>query len=225
MAIGAVLVLAALSLFYLNQKEAVQAEAAVDEIMSQLLEEMQEKNSTQNAEIQKGDISDKNFTDASEQNDIKSTDSDSNAGNGKDNLEYKDPYDSTMSVLTIEGYDYIGYLSVPTLGLELPVILDWSYSKLRSAPCRYSGSVNTDDLVVAAHNYPRHFGKLAGLSAGETITFTDIDGRNTVYEVVSVDNLAPTAVEEMVDGEYDLSLFTCNYSGQSRITVRCERVS
>lgn len=45
-----------------------------------------------------------------------------------------------MSVETIDGIDFIGVLRIPTLELELPVISEWNYPNLKSAPCRYSGS-------------------------------------------------------------------------------------
>ena len=45
-----------------------------------------------------------------------------------------------MSVETINGIDFIGVLRIPTLELELPVISEWNYPNLKSAPCRYSGS-------------------------------------------------------------------------------------
>lgn len=38
-----------------------------------------------------------------------------------------------------------------------------------------------------------------------------------------VEILDETAVEEMTAGEWDLTLFTCNYDGRARITVRCIR--
>ena len=53
-----------------------------------------------------------------------------------------------MPVVTVDGNDYIGYLSVPSLGLELPIMSDWDYDKLQLAPCRQLGSVYTDDLVL-----------------------------------------------------------------------------
>lgn len=134
-----------------------------------------------------------------------------------------DPYDPTMREVEIDGYMYIGYLSVPSLGLELPVMSDWDYSRLRIAPCRYTGTVDTNDLVIAAHNYASHFGTLGSLKAGETVCFTDVYGEVTEYMVVALETLPPTAVEEMTSGEYDLSLFTCTYGGQSRITVRCDK--
>ena len=36
------------------------------------------------------------------------------------------PHPEEMPTQTIDGYDYIGVLSVPSLGLELPVISQWS---------------------------------------------------------------------------------------------------
>ena len=46
-----------------------------------------------------------------------------------------------MPEKTVDGRDYIGVLSIPTLQLELPVLSRWSYPNLKEAPCRYSGSL------------------------------------------------------------------------------------
>lgn len=129
-----------------------------------------------------------------------------------------------MPVELIDGIAYIGIVRIPALDLELPVIENWSYPALKVAPCRYTGSAYLDDLVIAAHNYQAHFGKLKTLLPGETITFTDMDGNVFSYEVVAVETLPPTAIEEMTDAGYDLTLFTCTLGGASRVTVRCDRV-
>lgn len=144
---------------------------------------------------------------------------------GKDDTPDINPYDTEMTEVEIDGYLYIGYVSIPSLGLELPVMSDWSYPQLKIAPCRYYGSTKTDDLVIAAHNYTRHFGPIKNLSPGDNVYFTDMDGVTIAYEVVEVDTLNPTAVEEMTSSGYDLTLFTCTYGGQSRVTVRCNRVT
>lgn len=136
---------------------------------------------------------------------------------------YPNPYDSAMTEVEIDGYAYIGYLSVPVLELELPVMSEWDYDRLKTAPCRYAGSTKTDDLVICAHNYSRHFGTIHNLSVGDAVYFTDMDGKIWKYEVTAVDLLAPTDVENMTAGEDELTLFTCTYSGGSRVTVRCQR--
>ena len=118
---------------------------------------------------------------------------------------------------------YIGILSIPALALELPVQADWDYEKLQTAPCRYSGSI-AGGLVVMAHNYPGHFGKIAALSEGDAVAFTDVGGRVIRYAVARTQVLDPEDVEKMTAGEYGLTLFTCTYGGKNRIAVRCRRV-
>ena len=91
-------------------------------------------------------------------------------------------------------------------------------------PAMTRSSVYTDDLVIAGHNYRSHFGKLVNLTEGDEITFTDVDGNVFFYEVAARETLMPTAVEEMTSGDWDLTLFTCTFSGSNRTTLRCERV-
>jgi sortase A len=129
-----------------------------------------------------------------------------------------------MAVRIVNGKRYIGVLSVPVLGLELPIIQKWNYTNLRVAPCRYVGSVYSGDLVIAAHNYISHFGNLKRLQLGDSVTFTDMEGNKFHYEVEVLETLAPTAVEEMTSGKWDLSLFTCTVGGKQRVTVRCKLV-
>lgn len=189
MALGTVLVLAALSLFLWNRWEDARAGVVIEEIQPAVEEY------------------------------IETADGEENAGetSGSDSLE--------MAVAEIDGYEYIGYISIPALGLDLPVMSTWSYEQLKIAPCRYYGSTKTGNLVIAAHNYSRHFGNIKDLSQGDAVSFTDMEGTVTRYEVEEIDTLSPTAVEEMTDSGYALTLFTCTYGGQSRVTVRCSRVS
>ena len=129
----------------------------------------------------------------------------------------------TLTVREIDGYGYIGFLTFPTLNLELPVMADWSDPQLKIAPCRYTGSVFTDDLVIMAHNYKKHFGPIKRLNPEDPVIFTDMDGNSVEYRVVAQEVLASGAIEEMTSGEFDLTLFTCTYGGVNRITIRCDR--
>ena len=126
-----------------------------------------------------------------------------------------------MPTVEIDGSRYIGRVTIPALGLELPVMSQWSYPNLKIAPCRYQGSAYTGDLIIAGHNYRTHFGPLKNLGVGDTVLFTDADGNQFRYTVAQVENLAKTAVEEMAEGDWDLTLFTCTLGGQTRVTVRC----
>lgn len=116
----------------------------------------------------------------------------------------------------------IGILEIPALDLELPVISSWSYSSLRLAPCRYSGSAYKGDLVIAAHNYQSHFGGLRTLPEGSEVFFTDAVGNRFSYYVAITEALTPWSVDDMTSGEWPLTLFTCTLDSQNRVTVRCE---
>lgn len=127
-----------------------------------------------------------------------------------------------MPVSTIDDVDYIGVLRIPVLELELPIISQWSYPLLKIAPCRYDGSAYKGNMIIAGHSYPAHFGALDKLIVGDMVYFTDIDGNVFNYRVAALDILDSTAVEELESGDWDLTLFTCTVSGQSRVTIRCE---
>ena len=129
-----------------------------------------------------------------------------------------------MPTMVIKGRDYIGYLEMPTIGISLPVMSDWSYPQLRVAPCRYRGSAYEDNMVIMAHNYDRHFGRVTSLNIGDPVQFIDAQGNIFKYVVAAHETLERTDVKKMIENDYDLTLFTCTYGGENRITVRLERV-
>lgn len=134
------------------------------------------------------------------------------------------PIDPAMTVKTINGYGYIGYITIPKLELELPVMDDWDYDRLNIAPCRHFGSTKTDDLVIAAHNYDTHFGKLNTLEIGDEVSFTDMDGVISHYQIVKTGVLDPNAVDAVQYSGNHLVLYTCTYGGEERVAVFCDRL-
>lgn len=133
--------------------------------------------------------------------------------------------DPELPVVELDGYEYVGTVSIPAIGIDLPVMSEWSYPRLKIAPCRQFGSSRTDDLVIAAHNYVSHFGKLSSLTAGDSVTFTDMDGIVNEYVVNKVEVLDPHSVEKVEHSGYALVLYTCTYGGKTRVTVFCDRAS
>ena len=130
-----------------------------------------------------------------------------------------------MATVKVDGYDCIGILSIPVLELKLPVLADWSYSKLTKAPCHYYGTYYEGDFVIAAHNYDSHFGRLPQLQPGDIVIFTDVSGQDHLYEVVLLETLPPQATQEMIASGFGLSLYTCTPGGGNRVTVRCNPIT
>ena len=111
----------------------------------------------------------------------------------------------------------------------------WDYTRLKISPCVYSGSYKTDDLVICAHNYARHFSPVKRIDIGADVYLITVDCRVYHYQVTNRETLQPGAVENMIENtnnttdetvtnEWDLTLFTCNTGGQTRCAVRCARI-
>lgn len=132
-------------------------------------------------------------------------------------------FDPELPVVMLDGYGYVGYLELLTLELKLPVMAEWDYKRLKISPCRQSGSSRTDDLVIVAHNYDNHFGRLKELSRGDTVIFTDMEGIVNTYFVEKLETLGPDAVDTVLNSSYDLVLYTCTKGGRTRVAVFCRR--
>ena len=122
----------------------------------------------------------------------------------------------------VNGHEYIGTLSIPSLGLKVPVQRNWSYENLSVSPCRYSGSAYAGNLTIIAHTY--HFGKLSSLALDATVTFTDMENNVFRYVVREKNTISPNDANEIAHSGYDLTLVTCTLSGTKRVAVYCERV-
>jgi sortase A len=192
--IGLLLIAAALLLTIKNVCENAKAKSASDEVLDSLVSEIED-------------------------------DKDNSINNNTIDSQplYKTNPDMDMPTVNVNGNGYIGVLKIPTLGLALPIKGDFSYKALKSAPCRYKGSVYTDDMVIAGHNFSSHFGNLKKLKLDDEVTFTDGDGNVFEYVVSDVIQLDGRDVDGMLDGEWDMTLFTCTLSGKSRVTVRLDR--
>ncbi|MBQ1898739.1 MAG: sortase [Ruminococcus sp.] len=133
-----------------------------------------------------------------------------------------------MPVLTVEDRSYVGILSIPALELELPVLSYFDESALQITPCLYSGSIYNNDMVIGAHNYDAHFGRLRSLVMGDEVTFTNTENNRWRFEVVDMETLAPEQNDVLIGKQYEndreLTLFTCNYTGSARLTVRCKEI-
>ena len=206
MALGVILIAAAVALVLYNRGEDAQAGSAAEDVMPALRSAVSGENS-------------------SEPEPEKDTETKTEADQNANTEAAQDSAGGAAGGVVIDGESYMGYLSIPVLKLELPVMSDWDYAKLKIAPCRYFGSAETDDLVICAHNFERHFGRLKNLRAGDLVTFTDADGVSFIYEVKAIETLQPTQISEMIQSEYDLSLYTCTYGGRTRVTVRCSRTT
>lgn len=203
--LGIGLVIGSSALLIRNQNEEIQAKQVTEEYLPLIIDVIESR--------------------AKENSDNISSESDNSiAGNSipEDVHNQSNSLVSNMLVAEIDGYDFVGYITIPKLGLQLPVMSQTDMDLMKIAPCRFSGSPKTNDLVVGAHNYEIHFGNIDNLSEGDSVTFTDMEGNVWQYEVAFTEILLPTEAEALKNSDYPLTIYTCTYDGESRITVRCK---
>lgn len=133
---------------------------------------------------------------------------------------------AAMPAVDIDGAPYCGTLSLPELGLELPIADTYSSGQLALTPCRYEGSLYADNLVIAGIDFDAHFGSLTTLNGGEEVAISDTLGNTVLYYVNGVETLQPTDLDRVVSGSDgtdagDLRLMVCGADQKVRFVVHC----
>lgn len=195
---GTMMLLASLFLVFFNSRQDIESSETASEILIELKEAIPQAVQTTG------------FSEPATHNDI-----------------FKE-YEETTTVpeeknILIDDNCYIGTIYIPSLDIELPVMSEWSYPDLKLSPCRYKGSISEGNLIIASHNYRSHFGRIQELNSGDIIVITDAGGISHNYEVIQSEIIDGYNIESMEfgsDDSWDLTLFTCTLSGQSRVTVR-----
>lgn len=129
-------------------------------------------------------------------------------------------------IVTVDGERYCGVLEIPKIGVQLPVSADYSVARLRHSVCRYRGTLSGGDMILCGHNTRPFFARLNEVFEGDTLYFVDGGGTShelIVSEVETIDGYAMEALLDQTDS-WDLSVFTCTYSGRMRYVVRCRLV-
>lgn len=126
-------------------------------------------------------------------------------------------------VIDVLNKEYIGIIHIPSINIKLPVMSSCSENQLKLTPCCYSGTANDDSLIIAGHNYSSHFGNIDDLNQNDEVYFINANGEIYSYIVLETEIIDDSDIEGMQQGNWDLSLFTCNFTGDKRITIRCIR--
>lgn len=132
--------------------------------------------------------------------------------------------DPQLPEQTYMGYKLIGSISIPSVGIRLPVLDDWNEEMLKVAPCRYQGSISGGDMIIMGHNYKSHFTPLHQVKPGAEVAFENTLGKVFHYRVVQIEYLHRTQGEAL-PSSYPLTIFTCTPGGLERIVIRCEAIS
>ena len=142
-------------------------------------------------------------------------------------------YDETLDV---SGTGIMGYITIPRIGVELPVYHGTSDGVLQVAAGHLEGSslpvggAGTHAVISAHRGLPsaKLFTNLDELEAGDTFTITVLD-RVLTYEVDRISIVLPTETDllQPVEGQDYVTLMTCTPYGINthRLLVRGRRIT
>ena len=153
-----------------------------------------------------------------------------------DALYHADHFSTYSTTLDVTGTGIMGYITIPRIGVELPIYHGTSDAVLQVAAGHLEGTslpvggASTHAVISAHRGLPsaKLFTNLDQLEVGDTFTITVLD-RELTYEVDKISIVLPTEVDELkvVDGKDYVTLMTCTPYGINthRLLVRGHRVT
>lgn len=92
--------------------------------------------------------------------------------------------DNTMSVLSVEGKNFVGILEMPRFGSSVPVCADWG--AVTKYPCSLSGSIYNRTMQIGGTSQKGQYDFYREISVGDFVFFTDMEGNRFSYEVTDI---------------------------------------
>lgn len=128
-------------------------------------------------------------------------------------------------------YTYESVLSIPSIGIEYPVLSDTDDELLKISLNKFwGGSPNSvGNYCIVGHNYRsgKMFGRLSMLKNGDTVDLTDLSGNTLTYSVYNIYVVDPDDVSctsQITNGAREMTLITCTNGGKQRLIVKCREV-
>lgn len=123
-------------------------------------------------------------------------------------------------------------LRIPKLGIDYPVLSDWSEELLKISLNKYWGPNGPNEVgnyCIVGHNYKsgKMFGNLPAIANGDIIELTDLSGRTiqyAVYDRYQVDPTDTACTSQLTGGKKEITLITCKEYGTQRLVVKAKEV-
>ena len=131
--------------------------------------------------------------------------------------------DNTMSVLSVDGTDFVGILEIPGYESALPVCADWG--KTFKYPCRFSGSIYDGTLKVGATTQTGQYDFYREISVGDNLFFTDMEGSRYAFSVTDLRVEKHADQAALQRREASMTLFIKNVYSFEYIIVSCDLLS
>ena len=128
--------------------------------------------------------------------------------------------DNTMSVLSVDGLDFVGIVELPRYESTLPICADWG--KTSKYPCRFSGSVYDGTMQIGATTQKGQYDFYRELSVGDTVIYTDVEGNRYTFTITTLRYEKHADQAALQYEEAPLTLFIKNIYSFEYLIVFCD---
>lgn len=128
--------------------------------------------------------------------------------------------DNSMSVLSIDGADFVGIIEMPRYESTLPVCANWGH--LTKYPCRFSGSIYDSTMQIGATSQKGQYDFYREISVGDTVIFTDVEGNQYTYTVTNLQYESHADQATLNREESALTLFIKNVYDFEYLIISCD---
>ena len=135
------------------------------------------------------------------------------------NAALEERRDNTMSVLSVDGTDFVGIVELPHYASALPVCTDWG--KTSKYPCRFSGSIYDGTMQIGLTTQKGQYDFYRELSVGDTVIYTDVEGNKYTFTITSLRYEKHADQAALQQEEAPLTLFIKNIYSFEYLIVFC----
>ncbi len=128
--------------------------------------------------------------------------------------------DNTMSVLSIDGINFVGLIELAHYDSALPVCADWG--KTSKYPCRFSGSIYDGTMQIGATTQKGQYDFYRELSVGDTLDYIDVEGNRYTFTITSLRYEKHVDQAALQQEDAQLTLFIKNIYSFEYLLVFCD---
>ena len=128
---------------------------------------------------------------------------------------------TSISMVELDGRDYIGIIELPIYKSELPIHAYWDKRLVQESPCVYSGTAYENNLIIGADN--KQFNFMEIVSIGDHISITEMNGNRLDYTIKDIDISDSVSNEYLQSLQADLVLFSRNSFSFDYTILLCNR--
>jgi hypothetical protein len=128
--------------------------------------------------------------------------------------------DNTMSVLSLNGTDFIGVLEFPQFNSKLPVGNTWGDTFKH--PCRFNGSIYNRTIQIGATTQKGQLDFYREISVGDSAIFVDMEGNLYSYTISNLRYEKHINQSTLQKEDSDLVIFAKNIYSFEYLIIYCK---